>query len=281
MSVKEFKAVHFSNIKAKASGRVRVGVCAVFGNVDDWGDRIQPGAFKKTIAEGQKRVRHLWNHDGSTPPIASVKSLRELSRDELPGEVLTKSPEATGGLLVEREYYDNDLANWVLQAIDFGDVNEMSFAYEVVKSTYTTEEIAGTDKTREVRELLEMRLYDTSDVNWGMNSATVAAGAKNAKEMPLGLVYSNLLQIENQIKSGRRNSDSDQKLLDLIHNHVCDLGAVCDFAQVEETPKSEGDTNSEQKNDTESEAEADGTADTSLSSLGLKIRSLEIENLTL
>lgn len=231
---KEFKALQFSNIKAAGEGRTRTGVAAVFGNVDDWGDRIQPGAFKKTISEGSKRVRHLWNHDGTYPPIASILEMRELSRDELPAEVLEKSPEASGGLLVKREYYENDLANWVLQAIDKGDVNEMSFAFEVVKSAFVEEEIPGTEVKREVRELLELKLYDTSDVNWGMNSATVAAGAKNFKQKPLGLVLSDLVQIEAELKEGRRNSDSDQKLVELIHETSCRLGALC---SADEAPK--------------------------------------------
>lgn len=269
---KEFKAIHFSNIKAKADGRTRVGVAAVFGNVDDWGDRIQPGAFKKTIAEGLNRVRHLWNHDGSCPPIATILELRELSRDELPEEVLEKSPEASGGLLVKREYYKNDLANWVLEAVDKGDVNEMSFAYDVVKSVYATEEIEGTDRSREIRELLELRLYDTSDVNWGMNSATVAAGAKNA-QIPLGLIYSNLLNVENQIKAGRRNSDSDQKLLDLIHETICDLGAVCES-------KAEEEGTEDEKSETAEEPKAEAVEDdTSLSNLNARFQKLQIEKL--
>ncbi len=279
---KEFKALNFSNIKAASDGRVRAGVAAVFGNVDDWRDRIQPGAFKKTIAEGQKRVRHLWNHDGQFPPIASIKEIRELSRDELPEEVLLKSPEASGGLLVKRDYYTNDLASWVLEAIDKGDVNEMSFAYEVVKSTNTTEEIEGTEQKREIRELLELRLFDTSDVNWGMNNATVATGAKNAREIPLGLIYSNLLTIENQIKAGRRNSDSDQSLLDLIHQTAIELGATCEISQLESEDESEKSTqsNSEQKTAEEIQAEAARNS-TSLDSYRLKISSMEIENLNL
>lgn len=267
---REFKNLQFSNIKAKADGRIRTGIAAVFGNIDDWGDRIQPGAFKKTVSEGQKRVRHLWNHDSRTPPIATIKSLRELSKDELPAEVLEKAPDATGGLLVEREYYDNELANWVLDAIDKGDVNEMSFAFEVVKSTYSTEEIEGTDRSREIRELLELRLFDTSDVLWGMNSATAAAGAKSA-EMPLGLIYSNLLLINDQQKEGRRNSDSDQKLIDLIHETACGLGAKCETVSDPE----ETDEDAESK----SKAEADDVSVTSLSELRGRFQRLQIETL--
>lgn len=226
---REFKALHFSNIKAKASGRIRVGVAAVFGNVDDINDRIMPGAFAKTIAEGAPRCKHLWNHSWQHPPIASIKELRELSRGELPAEVLAKAPDATGGLLVAREYFkNNDLSGWVLEAIDAGEINEMSFAYDVIQSSTITEPLPGdTEKTREIRELRELKLYDTSDVLYGCNSATVAAGAKHFGMLPLGVIASNLAMFESELKAGRRNSDRDQKLIDLIHSTAVSLGAVC------------------------------------------------------
>ncbi len=275
---REFKNLPFTNIKSESEGRIRKGIAAVFGNIDDWNDRIQPGAFKKTIAEGLKRVRHLWNHDSRTPPIATIKEMRELSRDDLPDEVLEKSPDATGGLLVAREYYKNDLSSWVLEAIDKGDVNEMSFAFEIINSDVTTEEIEGTEETRKIRELRELRVFDTSDVNWGMNSATVAAGAKsNIEPLPLGLVYSNFLAIQDQLKEGRRNSDSDQKLIDLIHETACNLGATCE-SKSDDAPDESGKNQSD--NDTEDDKAGAVENDTPLSSLGLKIQSLEIENLT-
>jgi HK97 family phage prohead protease len=224
---REFKSLSFTNIKAQSSGRTRAGVCAVFGNVDDWGDRIVPGAFAKTISEGATRARHLWNHSYQHPPIASIKELKELSRDELPTEVIAKAPNAQGGLLVKREYYDTELSNWVLKAIDAGDINEMSFAYDVVRSATVTEPIDGDpEKTREIRELVELKLYDTSDVLWGMNFATVAAGAKGLA-LPLGSLASQLVLLKEEMKAGRRNSDSDQKLISLIHETAVSLGAVC------------------------------------------------------
>lgn len=211
---REFKQLPFTNLKAKASGRRRVGIAAVFGNVDEIGDRIIPGAFAKTIAEGAPRCKHLWNHSWQHPPIASIKELRELTRAELPGEVLEKSPEATGGLLVDREYYKGvELAEWILNAIDAGDINEMSFAYDTIQSTTVTEPIPGSpdpDKTRNVRELRELKLYDISDVLYGCNSATIAAGAKGLAMMPLGALASQLVLLEEELKAGRRNSDSDQ-----------------------------------------------------------------------
>ena len=226
---REFKSLPFTTIKAESSGRMRTGIAAVFGNIDAVGDRIVPGAFQRTIDGGAKRARFLWNHSYQHPPIASIKELREIGRDELPPEVLAKAPEATGGLLVKREYFDTDLSNWVLAAIDAGDVNEMSFAYDVVRSSTVTEPVEGdNEKTRDVRLLQELKLFDCSDVLWGCNDATVAAGAKNFVDVPpLGAIAANLSIIAEQMKAGRRNSASDQKLVDLIHEAAVTLGAVC------------------------------------------------------
>src|SRR5688500_16147771 len=101
MSERQFKNLHY--FKVESTGREQKRICAVFGNVDSWGDRIIPGAFAKTIQEGRSRVKHLWNHDFSNPPIASITELKEVGRDELPQAVLDYAPEATGGLMVGRE----------------------------------------------------------------------------------------------------------------------------------------------------------------------------------
>ena len=149
--------------------RTVTGIFAVHGNIDDGGDMSVPGSFSKHL--DQKRVRFLWNHDSWQPPIASILSIREVGREELPPQVLEKAPEATGGVEVVRRYYEGvPLADWVWKAILAGDVNEMSYAYEV--HDYQMQEIGD----RKVRVLTDVELFDVSDVNWGMNPAT--AGVK-------------------------------------------------------------------------------------------------------
>ena len=267
MDGRQFKSLPFTNLKAESSGRVRSGIAAVFGNIDAAGERIMPGAFARTIEGGAKRARFLWNHSFQHPPVASIKELRELSRSELPAEVLEKAPEATGGLLVKREYFEGvELANWILAAIDAGDINEMSFAFDVVKSATVTEPIDGdAEKSRDIRELQELKLYDCSDVLWGCNFATVAAGAKSLDTLPLGVVASNFAMIAGEIKAGRRNSDGDQKLIDLIHDTAITLGAVC---KAEET-----ETDSEKAKDDQLEP---AVKSTSLDLLKLEFQRLEL-----
>lgn len=244
MPERDYKSIPFTNIKAAAKGRERSGIAAVFGNVDAVGDRMMPGAFVRTIEGGAKRARFLWNHSYQHPPTASIKELREVGRDELPPEVLAKAPEATGGLLVKREYFNNELSNWILEAIDADEINEMSFAYEIVLSSQVVEPLPeDSEKTRHINEIREVKLFDCSDVLWGCNAATVAAGAKNLGMLPLGVIASQLVMLQAELKAGRRNSDSDQKLVDLIHATSVSLGAKC----VEEDPEKTLETPAKEK----------------------------------
>jgi hypothetical protein len=155
-------------------GRIVTGLAAITGNIDAGGDRIIRGAFKKTLTEGARRVRHLWMHDPYQPPTATIKELSEVGASALPDELRTEYPEATGGLQVVREYLDTPRGNEILEGIKAGAISEMSFGYDAVKFDFET--IAENDsKGMQVRNLREVRLWDVSDVTWGMNQATVAA----------------------------------------------------------------------------------------------------------
>ena len=263
--MREFKHLPFFEVKAQSIGRVRTGICCVFGHIDDWGDRVQPGAFAKTISEGRNRVKHLWNHDFSQPPIASIKELREIGRDELPEEVFTFAPDATGGLLVSREYYTDEFSDRIFKAITAGDITEMSFGYDVIR--YETATVGEGDMKRDVRELKELSLYDTSDVLWGMNNATLAS-LKSA-QLPPAILLQQLSILSGEFKAGRRNSTSDQILIQQIHDLSTDCGALC-TAETENL-----DETSEEKN-----AEA-VINNTSLSNLKQQFHAMRARNLQL
>lgn len=153
--------------------RTVTGIFAVHGNVDSGGDMSVNGSFGKRLNDGSRsRVRFLWNHNSMNPPIASVKGVREVGKDELPAKLFAWAPEATGGVEVTRKYYEGvPLADWVFKAIEEGDVTEMSYAYDIHEFS-----IKKMDDGKEIRILQDVELYDISDVNWGMNPAT--AGVK-------------------------------------------------------------------------------------------------------
>lgn len=164
-------------------GRTVTGMAAVTGNIDSGHDRIFKGAFKKTIRENGKRVKHLWMHDPWQPPTAVLKELVEIGVDDLPDGVKKEYPEATGGLQVAREYLDTPRGSEILEGIKAGAITEMSFGYNPIK--YDFEEIKdGELKGMMVRNLKEVRIWDVSDVTWGMNAATVAAKLAIAPLLP-------------------------------------------------------------------------------------------------
>src|SRR5450759_1178414 len=109
---------------SKIDGRSVVGIFAVHGNVDEVGDISHPGAFVKTFQERSGRIQFLWMHDMFSPPVAVIKSLREIGRNELPKGVLSVAPDATGGAEVTREYLDTERGNEILAGLKAGAINQ-------------------------------------------------------------------------------------------------------------------------------------------------------------
>jgi hypothetical protein len=148
--------------------RTVTGIFAVHGHVDDGNDRSWPGSLANIAINGRKRARFLWMHRGEDPPIAVINEIRELTRDELPTSVLTYAPDATGGAQITRTYLDTPRGNEVLIGLKSGAIEEMSYRYETVKHDFETSESV------QIRNLRQMNIFDVSDVNWGLQEATVA-----------------------------------------------------------------------------------------------------------
>jgi HK97 family phage prohead protease len=189
----EYKAIQLETKEIAEDGRTVTGFAAVIGNIDSGGDRIHKGAFAKTLQENGPRIRHLWQHDMGQPPVAAIKELREVGRGELP-DGMKADASIKGGLLVTRQYLDTPRGNEVLEGIKAGAINEMSFAYDPLKFDF--EEVADDGEKMMVRNLREVRLYEVSDVLWGMNAATVASKGLDFK-------LAQLDEILTSLKAGR------------------------------------------------------------------------------
>lgn len=119
-----------------------------------------PYGFSETIARGataksakEADVRFLFDHEGL--PLARTKS-----------GTLTLTSDDTG-LLVRAELDpESHLARDVISAMTRGDVDEMSFAFEVLRQEWNE------DYTE--RTIREVKLYDVSVVTFPANPATVA-----------------------------------------------------------------------------------------------------------
>lgn len=148
------------------------GFAAIFGNVDSGNDVVHPGAFKKTLQESMTRIKFLWQHDWFAPPIATIIEAEEVGKTGLPKDLREAHPEVTGGLLVTRKYLDSERGRevWAGLSSDPPAITEMSFAFDAIKIDYEDHERFG-----KIRHLRELRAYDFSDVNWGMNALTRAS----------------------------------------------------------------------------------------------------------
>lgn len=207
------------------SGRTVVGIASVFGNLDSYDDIGMPGGFAKTIRERGRKVYHLWQHDTTQPATAMIERLQEVGRDALPKETQDRYPEALGGLEVARTYLETGLAAWVFDGLSKGVPYEMSYMYDALAYEYVEREDLG----RTVRLLYEQRLWETSDVLWGANSATVASKALplDLDPLPLDLLRG---QLEGWLvraqKAGARNSTNDLTLINEIHALTVALGCT-------------------------------------------------------
>ncbi len=165
----EYKRI--SSSAQAIEGRTVTGLCAIFGNIDLGGDRILPGAFARSLQERKTRIAHLWQHDIDNPPTAVILEIREVTRNDVPADVLDEYPETLGGLLVTRRYLDTPRAEEILQGIKSRAITGMSFGYDIPKGGSTYEKVG----TQTVRNLREIKLIEVSDTILPMNPATRAA----------------------------------------------------------------------------------------------------------
>lgn len=150
----EYKALPFEIKKVDDSGGFS-GHAAAFNNVDEGGEIILPGAFKKTILERFGRIKVCWQHDWQQP-IGKPLEMRE---DE-------------HGLYVKAMVSDTALGRDVRTLMRDGVVDELSIGYDVIKDSWA--EVAG----RQVRALHELRLYEFSPVTVAMNPLARITGVK-------------------------------------------------------------------------------------------------------
>lgn len=177
----ERKTIRSKALKTDEAQGIVEHLIAVCGNIDLGNDRIKSGAFTKTITEQGLKVRVLDQHRRDTilAALGRPLSLREIGRDELPADVLAEYPEATGAVLARTQFLmDTPEGKGAFIRIAEGAVDEYSFGYDALDTTFETVKIE--DKERTVRNLWTLKLWEYGPVLWGMNQATRTLDAKDA-----------------------------------------------------------------------------------------------------
>ncbi|MDP9314078.1 MAG: HK97 family phage prohead protease [Chloroflexota bacterium] len=201
----------FSSIVTKADGNTVQGLWTVFSVIDSYGDRSHKGLAGNATPNS---VRFMFNHDLNSVPVAKITKLWEVGAADLPAQVRSLYPEATGGAMVERVYLETPRGQEVKAAVLAGAITDMSYGFDT-KRVGTTRDTSGT----QIRELYEVDLWEISDVALrGAVPGTLSNVAAKA-----GYKYAGGLST----RAGARHSAADNDLLKRIHDDVVSLGADC------------------------------------------------------
>jgi len=158
IEVTELRVISDENKKTKIRGHA-----AVFNKLsEDLGgfrEKIDPGTFKGTIKKDD--IRALFNHDPNYVLGRNKAGTLKLSEDEL-------------GLAIEIDPPDTQWARDLMESMNRGVINQMSFGFVTVKDAWNNQE--NSSKSKEVvRTLQEVRLRDISPVTYPAYQQTSVA----------------------------------------------------------------------------------------------------------
>ncbi|MFX1301650.1 MAG: HK97 family phage prohead protease [Promethearchaeota archaeon] len=153
------------------------GYAAITGLMDDGGDIIDRGAFKKTLAERGKRVKVFYIHDFKEP-IGKPLALEEVPRSRLPKAMQDKWPQATGGLYVHAYISETAKGNDALTLMRDNVLDELSIGYKAMKEKMEDDGPEG----QRARHLKELSLMDISPVPLAMQEAAIVTEVKEMEE---------------------------------------------------------------------------------------------------
>lgn len=152
----EIKNFSFQVKDVAADGTVE-GYASTFGNIDLTGDRIEKGAFKRTINAHKGKLPVLYGH----------------RTDQIIGKGVEMREDAHGLWVKARLLVDKiGKAAEVFELVKEELIRSFSIGYEPVKFEYVTE------KGRSIRVLTEIKLLEYSLVLFPANPAAEITGAK-------------------------------------------------------------------------------------------------------
>ena len=160
-------AIDNLEIRKQAAGPGTIaGHAAVFNslsvNLGGFREKIDPGAFKRTIKESD--IRALFNHDANQVLGRNKAATLRLTEDEQ-------------GLAIEIDPPDTQAARDLTVLIERGDVSQMSFGFRTITDRWETQ--GG----EQIRTLEEVDLFDVSPVTFPAYPETdVALRAEIAAE---------------------------------------------------------------------------------------------------
>jgi HK97 family phage prohead protease len=177
----------------KATGRSGTALVSVFHNVDLQGDRVLPGAFRRTISEWKSKMARgirppfVWSHQWSDPDayLGPITGLRETAK----------------GLEVDFDITSpSETAKQVQYLLREGLVTQMSFAYNV------WEEDRATDGTH-ANELKALDLIEAGPTLRGANDLTDLVALKTSSTSTTAATFS--VKESTETRTLRNHLDSN------------------------------------------------------------------------
>lgn len=165
------------------------GYFSVFGNVDSDRDMIVPGAFKKSLSENYRRIKHLYQHD-PLKPLAGTRDER------------LKVSEDSKGLYFESQISQTSYGKDVIQLYQDQVLDEHSIGFITVRSA---------DK-KGYREITEIKLFEGSSVTWAANEMAQTSSFKSLTKMQL---IAKADKIMKALREGRFETEEAWDMLEL------------------------------------------------------------------
>ncbi len=182
-----------------------IGYASIFGNVDEHGDVVEKGAFKRTLDHSGGQVPVLWQHDMREPIGIGV----ELVEDE-------KGLRVNGVLNL-----DTQRGREAYSLLKQGALKGLSIGYSVIKDSVE----------KGIRYLKELRLWEFSLVTFPANLDALVSDVKGDKQedtfktIKALLSEMTLFAKSNHKEPGRNVSDPD------IHSLMETMKSIRNYAQ--------------------------------------------------
>lgn len=174
-----------------------IGYASIFGNVDSYGDVVQPGAFAASLAE--------WKASGNALPVLYGHNMNDPEFNI--GAVLDAVEDERGLKVTAQLDQDSPKGAAAYRALKGKRISQMSFAYDVVRGA------PGVLDGADVFELHELKLYEVSLVLIGANQETSILAVKSAADAVAGGVKEGRVLSAKHVDSLRNARDSIDAVL--------------------------------------------------------------------
>lgn len=170
---------------------------SIFGNVDSYGDVVQPGAFANTLKE--------WAESGNFLPVLFGHNM--MDPDYNIGHVIEATEDERGLRVLAQLDLESPKGAHIHRMLKGKRISQMSFAYDVIKGTW------GQLEGQDVYELHEVKVYEVSLVTIGANQETEILAVKGLVEALAGGVKEGRVLSSKHVDSLRAARDSIDAVL--------------------------------------------------------------------